>query len=239
MKQSIITYLTNVAKANCGKLRKIDKQDNPMEEAIKLVNEVVELSYKAYHTDETKKYRETLLLRSMFLTALDFIVMPTAYGVFTDLLLGNLPTCFTQLRLIVETLAKALATDYATEFKGISIFNAEELERYLEQHKISISKFFDKYFSEIVGEDVASETLKLWSKLSRDWAHFRGIVKKLRERTAKGTMLPSYSVAIPIEYDEEDEDDLKELGKRIKETRELLHTFFEKWIELLRKINKT
>lgn len=139
-----------------------------------------------------------------------------------------------QLRLIVEASAKALAADYVAEFKEISLYSIEAVEQYLEQHKASTSKFLKEMFPEVIGKEITNETLKLWSKLSRNWLHFRGIAQKLRERIETYGFPPSYSIVLPIKYDEEDKKDLQELTKRIKETRKLLKISFEKWKEMLK-----
>lgn len=219
--------MVEVAKANYCKLKKLSEHENPMKEAVELVNDII--GYIAYYARVDKERSIDLLARSAFLNALNFIIMPTAYGVLTDLLLGNLPAYFMQLRLIVEASAKALATDYVAEFKEISLYSIEALEQY----KVSTSKFLKEILPEVIGKEAANETLKLWSKLSRNWLHFRGIAQKLRERIETYGFPPSYSIVLPIKYDEEDKKDLQELTKRIKETRKLLKISFESWKKLL------
>ena len=153
-----------------------------------------------------------------------------------DLLAGNLPTCFMQLRLIIETAAKALTTDYKYRFQGVSMHDVVELEKYLQKMNISMSKFYKGIFSQVIGKEGGEDTFYLWSKLSENWVHFRGMAKRIRKRIEEEEGIPpSYMLVLPTELDESDIKDVKELTKRVAETRKLLQVFFEKWKELVNK----
>ena len=48
------------------------------------------------------------------------ILMPVSYAIYVELLSGNLPVCFSQLRLMLESLAKCYLADLA--FGDVSFF---------------------------------------------------------------------------------------------------------------------
>ena len=227
--EDYVRMVTSIIRGNYYNRLGIREVEEALSETIKLANDIIDYWGEVPHENFTD-----LAVRSTFLFSLLHIIWPSTNGIALDLLLGNLPACFMQLRLIVETMAKSLATDYTYEFKGISVYNSESLERYLKSEKVSTSRFLRKMLSEVMGRDAAEETLKLWGKLSEDWAHFRGIVRRIKESLEKERFPPSYHLALPIELDEEVREDLEELVKRVKNTRELLKIFFERWKQLVK-----
>lgn len=57
-----------------------------------------------------KDSREDYVKRSMFFF-LHNILMPSSYAIHTDLLISNLPACFMELRLMLESLIKCYLAD--------------------------------------------------------------------------------------------------------------------------------
>jgi len=228
--ESYFKMIVSVIRGNFYNRLGVRELDEALSEVMELVNDVID-----YWREVPREHFVNLAFRSAFLFSLLHIVWPSANGVALDLMMGNLPACFMQLRLIVETMVKSLATDYAFKFKGISIYDAEALEYYLKKERVSTSGFLRDMFPEVVGDDIARRTLKLWGRLSEDWVHFRGTVSRIKEHVEKGRFPPSYHMALPIELDEEDVEDLRELAKRVKEVRELLEHFFEEWRQLVEK----
>ncbi|HIH72361.1 MAG TPA: hypothetical protein HA300_03165 [Thermococcaceae archaeon] len=141
------------------------------------------------------------------------VLMPISYGIYVDLLIGNLPACFMELRLMHETMAKCYLAEKMgqdQEFFGTSL-------EALEKRYTSTSKLM---------EELGSDFVKLWGKLSENWAHprgiSRGILKHIVDRVVERGIPPSWSIILPTTYTNDDLDDLKELRKRVAEFRKLL-----------------
>ena len=217
-------------RANFYNVRAIKELEEVEKEIVNLINDVIDYWPRGLPTNKFTN----LAIRSAFLFSLLHVVWPLSNGILVDLLVGNLPACFMQLRLIIETAAKALTTDYEYRFQGVSLHGVEELEKYLQRKNISMSKFYREIFSRVVGKEMGRNTLCLWSKLSENWVHFRGITRRIRKRIEEEKGIPpSYVLVLPTELDEGDIKDIKELTKRVAETRKLLQVFFKIWEKLV------
>ena len=84
------------------------------EEALKQITRLIEdfdsYRFRCYNYESLKNRIDDLYRRSFFLQALDF-AQALAIGTFYNLVLGNMPSCFAQLRLALESLAEALVID--------------------------------------------------------------------------------------------------------------------------------
>lgn len=98
------------------------------------------------------------------------------------------------------------------------------LEEVLEGEKISLSKVLDEFGESIRINDKAS---KLWHKLSQDWVHYKGFVKRFLDNITAHGIPPAYSIMVPSEYFDEDIGLLTELVNRIKEFREILKVVYQ------------
>ncbi len=186
-------------------------------EAIDFVNDAID-----YYIEFFKQFREIAI--SATLHYIFFILMPISYSIFTNLLLGNIPACFRELRFLVESLAKCYLADL--KFSNIPIFDEriKEVEKGKKEHEIV------EEFEEAIGiKD--KRCLKLWGKLSKD-VHIKGYVERFVERIEKFEDIPSYSIILPMEYSYDDIEDIEEVGKRIKELREILRITIEKFRNL-------
>lgn len=143
------------------------------------------------------------------------ILMPFSYALFLDLRSGNLPVCFSQLRLLLESLAKCYMADLT--FKDESFFHTR-LEL-LRERKPNISKLMEE-----VGDNlgVGDRFVALWRELSEDWVHTKGIADKMLDHLAERKGVPAWSLVIPMNYDESDLPVIDELRARISQFRHLL-----------------
>jgi len=152
------------------------------------------------------------------------ILQPMVNGAYIDLLIGNLPAFFMELRLLLESLAycymaKFLPKDYPLD---------EIFQRV--QRAPSTSKVL-KEFGEISG--LRDEPIKLWAKLSDDWCHalkiagggVKGVVPRAIEHFERHLMPPLPS--IPLSYGifwEETSYLVDEARKRTSEFRQILRS---------------
>jgi len=96
----------------------------------------------------------------------------------------------------------------------------------LEKEQKSISKLLEDFGNKI---ELEGEPIALWGKLSNDWVHPRGIVKRVVNEIVEKSDVPSWAWIIPMNYSESDLDTIKELGKRISQFRKLLKAPMENY----------
>ena len=137
-----------------------------------------------------------------------------------------------QLRLLVETAAKALLVDHDVKFQADVFTGVDELERSL--RATSTSKVLRKLSDlKLADKEVVKDAVELWNKLSGEWAHFRGLFRRTEKALEKSGDLQSYRYVLPVELDERDAEDLKELAECVSRARRLLKAFHRSWLKLL------
>jgi hypothetical protein len=152
------------------------------------------------------------------------ILQPVAYGVYIDLLIGNLLAFFMELRLLLESLAYCYMAKF---FPGDYSLNK------IYQH-VSTSKVI-KEFGEMAR--LGNEPIKLWGKLSEDWCHAleiteggpKGMIARVIEHLDR-YFIPPFS-SIPLLYEvfwEETSYLIDEAGKRMSEFRQILKSVITK-----------
>ena len=196
-------------------------------EVIDLINEAIDLVGFAV---EREKGKEDYVKRSVIFF-LYHILMPLSYAIYTDLLIGNLPACFMELRLMLESLIKCYLADLKYPEQSFFQRKLELLEKETKDKKggkvPKREHDFIKEFDEIINSDVRS--VKLWGKLSKDWVHTKGIVDRIVSQIGEKSGTPSWALVIPMNYAEDDLDTIKELGKRIPQFRKLLKDTIENY----------
>jgi len=213
-------YIIGVMKENDEFLHK--NSDETCNEVIELVNDAID--YVIHAVEKWGRDRYYYVERSMAFF-LHHILMPFSYGIYVDLLAGNLPVCFMELRLAVESLAKCYLADL--KFPGQTFFQEklELLEKELERKKLSTSKLMEELGNRL-GED---KFIRLWGKLSRDWVHTKGIVDRTVGQIGEKSDVPPWALPLPMAYTENDLEAVDELCKRISQFRSLLVTTLEKY----------
>lgn len=150
------------------------------------------------------------------------ILMPVSYALYLDLRSGNLPVCFSQLRLLLESLAKCYMADLT--FGDESFFHTR-LEL-LRERKPNISKLMEEVGDKL---GVGDCFVALWRELSEDWVHTKGIADKILDHLAERKGVPVWSLVIPMNYDKSDLSVLDELHTRILQFRHLLNIVEERY----------
>jgi len=146
---------------------------------------------------------------------LQHILMPFSYGIYLDLIAGNIPACFMELRLMLESLAKCYLADL--RYPDESFFQTKfEL---LQDENLSTAKLLRELGTELGSED---DFVALWGKLSQDWIHTKGIMDRVTDQIIEKSDIPPWALAIPMNYTASDLDAIDELRKRISQFRRLL-----------------
>jgi len=215
----VVILLQNCLKENEEFLRRNARETYG--EIIDLINDAID-----YLRLETKKKESKEdYVRNPMSFFLYHVLMPQSYAILTDLLVGNLPACFMELRLMLETMAKCY---FASLHPNKTLFfetKLELLEKELNERKISTSKLLKNFGNEIGLRD---EPIALWSKLSEDWVHTKGFVRRVVNEIVEKSEIPSWALVIPMNYTDVDLDVIDELGKRVSQFRKLLKVTIDK-----------
>ncbi|MEM2914669.1 MAG: hypothetical protein QXH91_04635 [Candidatus Bathyarchaeia archaeon] len=217
---SFATFMAKVAGENEVFLKNNAKE--VLKEVVELVNDAIDYLPSVVNREKADEYY--LKYSAMFFFV--HILMPASYGVYANLILGNLPVCFIELRLILESLAKCYVADLCPERELFFETKLMTLEEIMREKEISTSDLL-KDFGEITG--LPDKPLKLWGKLSEGWVHTRGIVQKIINHIEEKSDLPPYALPIPMNYTDNDVDSLNELAKRTSELRKILKAACDKY----------
>jgi len=194
-------------------------------EVIDLINDAIDL---IGFVIKREKSMEDYAKRSMIFF-LYHIPMPSSYAIYTDLLIGNLPACFMELRLMLESMAKCYLADL--KYPKQSFFG-EKLELLLKETKEKNGKKAGKREYDFLEEfdkkvKLDRKSIKLWSKLSKDWVHTKGVVDRIVGQISEKSTPPPWALVIPMNYAMADLDAINELGKRVSQFREILKVTIE------------
>ena len=219
--EGFASYVGEVAKENEEFLKRKSKES--FGEVVELVNDAID--YVTFFV-ERKKVKESTTHPMIFFVF--NILMPFSYGILTDLLIGNLPACFYELRIILESIAKSYIAELHPEENLFFEYKLLSLEEALKEKGVSISKLL-KDFGEIIEQD--DEPLKLWGKISQSWIHTTGIVSNIVKQIIEKSEPPTYALALPMKYSEADLTTIEELGKHVSSFRKILKTTMDKYKE--------
>ncbi|MBA7617408.1 hypothetical protein ES703_24722 [subsurface metagenome] len=204
-------YIIEVMRKNEGFLRKNAKET--YDEVVELINDAIDNVVLA-----VKKSEEDYVKYSM-ISFLHHILMPFSYGIYVDMLAGNIPVCFMELRLMLESLVKSYLADSRYPDPPFFQERLESLEQEINKEKKSISDLMEE-LGEKLG--VKKDFVALWGKLSHDWVHTKGIMDKVVAQVTEKSDVPPWALAIPMTYAENDLDTIDELRNRISKFRSLL-----------------
>lgn len=191
-------FLREHAKATC-------------DEVIELVNDAIEYVGFAVTKGPPGYARYSMLF------FLHHILMPFSYAIYVDMLAGNMPVCYMQLRLMLESLVKCYAADVEHNDSAFFYEKLELLEEDMQREKRSIAKLMKE-----LGRRLGLDFVALWGKLSHDWVHTKGIMARVVNHLITESGVPPWALLTPMNYTEDDLDSVDELRRRICEFRSLL-----------------
>jgi len=212
-KEPIIKVIFDAMKENMEFLEK--KSEWIMKEATELSNDAIDClaSLLGKGTEFYKRNAIAFFIVHGF--------MPTSYGIFINLLAGNLPSCLRDLRFLTELLAKCYLADlkYPNETFFERKMDLLEQENNEKGEKKREHEYIEEFECEVGFKN--NECLKLWGKLSEEF-HSRKYVKRFVNSIVEKGFPPSYSIILPMNYLEHDIVFLKQLCNYIREYRKIL-----------------
>jgi len=187
-------------------------------EVVELINDAIDNVMLA-----VKKNPEDYAKYSMIFF-LHHILMPFSYAIHVDMLTGNIPACFMELRLMLESLVRCYVADLKYPDRTFFQERLELLDAENKREKKSTSKLMDE-----LGAGLGLDFSTLWHKLSQDWIHTKGIMDRVVTQVVEKSDVPPWALVIPMNYAESDLDTINELRNRISKFRSLLTTVMEKY----------
>lgn len=211
-------YAMKIMKENENFLR--SNAEETYGDVIDLINDAIDLVGFAVERDKSRE--EYVKHPTVFF--LHHILMPSSYAIQTNLLTGNLPVCFMQLRLMLESLAKCYLADLKYPDQRFFQEKLELLENETKKKNYEVVSKREHDFIEEFDRELGlnKKSLKLWGKLSQDWIHTKGVVNRIVDRITEKSAAPSWTFIIPIKYAETDLDTIEELGRGLSQFRSLL-----------------
>jgi len=210
--ESYLDFIIDVMKKNEAFLRQNAKET--YYEVVELINDAIDNVMLA-----VKKRKEDYSKYSM-ISFLHHILMPFSYAIYVDMLVGNIPACFMELRLILESLVKCYLADL--QYQDRSFF--QEKLKLLEEERKSTSELMIR-----LGKKLGLNFVALWGKLSQYWVHTKGIMDRVVAQVIEKSDVPPWGLVLPMHYSEGDLDTINELCNHISKFRSLLKITMEKY----------
>ncbi len=201
-------------------------------EIVDLANDAIE--YLGIILEHPEREEESVR-RSMFYF-LNHVLMPLGGAIWLDVLSGNLPVCFAEIRSILESLVKCYLADLQyphQEFfqERLRLLEEEKFEVGGKQQKISISMRMKE-----LGKHLGLERdfIALWGRLSERWVHTRGVMNQLVDQVVNKSDVPAWALVVPMNFGENDLGTLDELREHLARLRNLLKVVMEKYSQQLK-----
>ena len=180
-------------------------------EVVELINDAID-----YVVFAAKKSGEDYVKYSM-VSFLHHILMPFSYAIYVDMLVGNIPACFMELRLILESLVRCYVADLKYPDQNFFQERLNLLDAESKREKKSTSKLMEE-----LGKGLGLNFVALWGRLSQDWVHTKGIMDGVVDQLVEKSDVPPWALVLPMNYGKSDLDNVDELRNRISEFRSLL-----------------
>jgi len=207
-------YIIEVMRQNETFLRQ--NAEETYHEVVELINDAID-----YVVLAAKKSGEDYVRYSM-ISFLNHILMPFSYAIHVDTLAGNIPACFMELRLMLESLVKCYLADL--EYPDRTFF--QERLKLLEDENLSTSELMKDLGRKL---ELGNAFVALWSKLSQNWIHTKGIMDGVVAQVIEKSDVPPWGLVLPMRYSERELDTLDELRNNISKFISLLKTTMEKY----------
>jgi hypothetical protein len=208
-----VEYIRSVAQENSEFL--LENMKDCYNEVVELIDDAIDFDLQ-FIKNENWNYYYTNFSMVYFGS---HVLMPMSFALRIDLLVGNIPACFFELRLILESMVKCYWADLCFPEKDNVSNKLQSLEDTICKKK-TISRLHEE-----MGEDY----LALWKDLSREWVHTEGFVKRILKEASKTNGVLAYALASPMSYNETDIDVIKDLCLSVSKFRNLLKETIDRW----------
>jgi hypothetical protein len=163
-----------------------------------------------------------------------YIFQPLCHSLYVDLLAGNLPACFFEIRLLLEALAEHYLADVKYPPHLLFEQKLELLENDLKKTKTGISELMKELDKVLMIEGSSA----LWRDLSETWIHAKGLSKKIISYAVERQAFPLWTLVIPAYYTKEDLHIIKEFGKKLSTFKRISKNAVNSWKKFLMTTNR-
>jgi len=187
-------------------------------DVVEIVNMEIPRSYEA---EEVMRFCTPATLMMIVRPAMDHLLAAYVFGAY--------PLCYQLIRISTEALAYSLYADLSMPLSDDRIFLEKllEIQEDLDKKDIRPSKLIKQLLPNVIGKDLSERMMRIWSKTSNDFLHFKGYLDKMLKWDSDSP--PSHLVGAFVGYDDSDEPYLNELRNVVEEFRELLKETWSFW----------
>ncbi len=153
-----------------------------------------------------------------------YVLQPFGFGIYPDLLIGNLPVCFFELRVLLESLVRHYYADI--KYPSHLFFKAKLRLLEIDSKKKSTSEIMREVDELLMGKDKCS---LLWHNISREWIHSKGILDKIIGQIIQKGDVPPWGLIIPSPYTKNDISNIKKFKKYLSLFREINNEAIKNW----------
>ena len=180
-------------------------------EIVELMNDAIDYMKEGTNVEDYVKYS--------VLYFLNHVLMPVGGAIYMNALTGNLPACFMEIRMALESLVKCYIADL--KYPGPKFFRdrLHSLENEMKEENTSISTLMMELDGHL---GLKKDFIALWGKLSESWVHTKGIMDGIVDHVIKSSDVPPWGLVIPMRYSRDDLRTLDELWRRLAQFRRLL-----------------
>jgi len=147
------------------------------------------------------------------------VLSPVSGAIHLNALAGNLPGCYSALRLALESLVKCCLADIRYPDQGFFRDKVCLLEDSPDGKRSNTTSFMKEWDKLLEREDGSAS---LWKELSQMWVHARGVMEGITNRIVQQTDAPAWGIVLPQAYMMGDMTALNELQRKLTQFRSLL-----------------
>jgi len=147
------------------------------------------------------------------------VLLPVSGAIHLNALAGNLPGCYSALRLALESLVKCYLADVCYPDQGFFRDRVCLLENSHNGRPRSTTSFMKEWDKLLKREDGSAV---LWKELSQMWVHAGGVMEGITNRIVQQADAPAWGMVLPQVYTMGDVIALNELQRKLAQFRSLL-----------------
>lgn len=147
------------------------------------------------------------------------VLFPVSGAIHLNALAGNLPGCYSALRLALESLVKCYLADMRYPDQGFFRDKICLLEDSPNGKRRTTTSFMEEWDKLLEREDGSAA---LWKELSQLWVHARGVMEGITNRIVQQTDAPAWGMVLPQAYTMGDMTALNDLQRKLAQFRSLL-----------------
>jgi hypothetical protein len=147
------------------------------------------------------------------------VLFPVSGAIHLNALAGNLPGCYSALRLALESLVKCYLADMRYPDQDFFRDKICLLEEQPNRRRKSTTSFMEEWDKHLGRKDGSAA---LWKELSQTWVHARGVMEGITNRIIQQIDAPAWGMVLPQAYTMGGMTALNELQRKLSQFRSLL-----------------